>query len=169
MAANNDLLDLEQIKQLKTRYCRFVDTKQWARLRALFTEDVRFEGLGSAPTGATLDMFITGISTRFRDAVSIHYCPNPDIVMTGPDTARAIWSMMDYVQWPTGFSPREAPDATGFRGYGHYEEEYRRQGNEWKIAFLRLTRIRIDPIGAGDPQPTPRLLGLSPNWLGLPT
>lgn len=169
MAHATDLLDLEHIKQLKARYCRFVDTKQWERLRALFTEDVRFEGLGSAPMGATLDMFITGIATRFRDAVSIHYCPNPDIVITGPNTARGIWSMMDYVQWPVGFSPREAPDATGFRGFGHYEEEYRRVGTDWKIAFLRLTRIRIDPLGAGNPQPSPGLLGLSPNWLGLPS
>jgi len=163
----DDLRALEQIKQLKTRYCRYVDTKQWDLLRELFTTDVRFEGLGSAPSGATLDMFITGISTRFREAVSIHYCPNADIVLTDADTARGIWSMMDYVQWPAGFSPREAPHASGFRGYGHYEEEYRRVEGTWKIAFLRLTRIRIDPVGAGDAQPSPGLLALSPDWLGL--
>lgn len=163
----DDLLAIEQIKQLKTRYCRYVDTKQWDPLRALFTADVRFEGLGSAPRGATLDMFVTGISTRFREAVSIHYCPNADILLTGANTARGIWSMMDYVQWPAGFSPREAPSARGFRGYGHYEEEYRRVEGTWKIAFLRLTRIRIDPVGPGEAEPLPGLLALSPDWLGL--
>jgi hypothetical protein len=27
------------------------------------------------------------------------------------------------------------------RGYGHYDEEYRRVDGEWKIASMRLTRI----------------------------
>ena len=165
--ALDELAAIEHIKRLKTRYCRYVDSKQWARLRGLFTDDVRFEGLGSAPNGATLDAFITGISTRFHDAVSIHYCPNADIVLTGANTARGVWSMMDYVQWPAGFSPREAPNARGFRGFGHYEEEYRCDDGVWRIAFLRLTRLRIDPVGIESPEPAKDLLALSPDWLGI--
>ncbi len=165
--ALSQLLDIEQIKQLKARYCRYVDTKQWEHLRALFTPDARLEGLGSAPSGATVDIFINGISTRFKDAVSIHYCPTPEIRLTGADSARGVWSMMDYVQWTNGFSPREAPNARGFRGYGHYEEEYRRVGETWKIALLRLTRIRVDPIGANEAAPSQGLLAVSPDWLGI--
>ena len=161
------LFDIEHIKQLKARYCRYVDTKQWEHLRALFTVDARLEGLGSAPNGATVDVFITGISTRFKDAVSIHYCPTPEIRLTGANSARGVWSMMDYVQWPEGFSPREAPNARGFRGYGHYEEEYRRVDDVWKIALLRLTRVRIDPIGPNEATPSKGLLEVSPDWLGI--
>ena len=36
------LSDLEQIRQLKARYCRFIDTKQWTRLAGLFVEGTRF-------------------------------------------------------------------------------------------------------------------------------
>jgi hypothetical protein len=33
------LLAVEAIKQLKARYCRYLDTKDWAAWRALFTDD----------------------------------------------------------------------------------------------------------------------------------
>jgi hypothetical protein len=160
------LMDVEQIKQLKARYCRFVDTKQWQRLRTLFTEDARFEGLGSAPSGADVDGFVEGISTRLHDAISIHHCHMPEIVFTGPATARGVWAMMDYLEWPAGASPREAPGHRGFSGFGHYEEEYRKDGAEWKIAFLRLTRLRIDPLADGNPAPRPGMLTASDDWLG---
>lgn len=37
--AATTLLEIEAIKQLKARYCRFLDTKQWDDWRALFTDD----------------------------------------------------------------------------------------------------------------------------------
>ena len=40
--ANQMLLDIEAIKQLKARYFRYVDTKQWDDLKALFTADARW-------------------------------------------------------------------------------------------------------------------------------
>ena len=158
--------DLEAICQLKARYCRFIDTKQWDGLHALFAPDARFEGLGSAPSGADLQTFVTGISTRFRDAVSIHHCHMPEIRLTGPDHARGVWAMTDYVQWPAGFVVAEVPGHPGFHGYGHYEEEYRRLSGSWRIAFLRLTRLRFDALPAGHPAPLPGRLQASPDWLG---
>ena len=44
-AAARRALDLDAIHQLKARYCRFIDTKQWDRLASVFTADARFEGL----------------------------------------------------------------------------------------------------------------------------
>ncbi|NKT12177.1 nuclear transport factor 2 family protein, partial [Rhodococcus hoagii] len=29
-------------------------------------------------------------------------------------------------------------------GYGHYVEEYRKAGDDWRIASMRLTRLRTD-------------------------
>jgi hypothetical protein len=157
--------DRDAIGQLKARYCRFIDTKRWAALRGLFTADARFEGLGSAPGGADLDTFITGISTRFRDATSIHHCHMPEIRFLGPDSARAVWAMADYVQWPEGFAVRETPGHPGFHGYGHYEEAYQKGADGWRIAFLRLTRLRFDALPVGHPAPLPGLLQASANWI----
>jgi hypothetical protein len=35
----------------------------------------------------------------------------------------------------------------GFRGYGHYHEEYRKAGGRWRIRRLRLTRLKVVPLG----------------------
>ena len=162
------LLDLEQIRELKARYCRFIDTKQWQLLRSLFTDGARFEGFRAAPTGADADTFVRGVSTRLKDAISVHHCHTPEIVFTDASTARGIWAMMDYLEWPSPVNLPEAPEAPaarGFYGFGHYEEEYRKIGDDWKMHFLRLTRMRIDPLPEGRPAPGPVLLAASPGWL----
>ena len=33
------LLEIEAIKQLKARYCRYLDTKDWQAWRGIFTDD----------------------------------------------------------------------------------------------------------------------------------
>ena len=73
--------------------------------------------------------------------------------------------MMEYLQCKNGFSPREAPDHHGFCGYGHYEEEYGRSDDGWKISFLRPTRLRIDPLPLDTPLKQLDLVKASPTWL----
>jgi hypothetical protein len=81
----------------------------------------------------------------------------PEIAFTGPDSARVIWAMHDLVELPEGFGGfghyEAAERSRGFAGYGHYEEEYRRVGAEWKISFMRLTRLRVDAL-TGEPGPS---------------
>ncbi|PYM19022.1 MAG: hypothetical protein DMD81_04615 [Candidatus Rokuibacteriota bacterium] len=65
----------------------------------------------------------------------------------------------------------DAPDAPGFHGYGFYEEEYRRVQDEWKLSFMRLTRLRVDPPKPRDTTQVATLgpgsgwLRPSPDWL----
>lgn len=157
--------DLIDILRLRSRYCRYIDTKQWVRLRALFTADARFEGFGSAPDGADADTFVKGVSTRLGDCVSIHQCHTPDIAFQGTDQARGVWAMYDLLQWPRPIALKEAPEAAGFSGYGHYEESYRREAGVWKIEFVRLTRLRIDPLPAGSPPCIGSFRAASTDWV----
>lgn len=157
--------DRTSLCELKARYCRYVDAKRWEDLRTLFTPDARFEGLGSVRQGGSLDEFIAGIATRLGPAVSVHHCHMPEFRFLDADHARGIWAMMDYVQWPPGTPVQEVPGYEGFWGYGHYEEAYRRDDGRWRIALLRLTRLRFDGIRAGHPAPRPGRLSLSPDWL----
>lgn len=159
------LSDLEDIRQLKARYCRFIDTKQWDRLAGLFTPGTRFEGFGSAPTGADEKVFVAGISKRLAEVVSIHHCHTPEIAFTGPDRARGLWQMMDFLQFPADAPPREAPDAGGFVAFGYYEEEYVRAADGWRFAFLRLTRLRVDPLPKSHPAARPGFIAPTPDWL----
>jgi len=160
------LSDLEDIKRLKASYCRLLDTKQWSRLHALFLPEARFEGFGSAPSGADAAAFIQGVSTRLQDCITIHHCHMPEIEFLDATNARGIWAMMDYLEWPGGYSPREAPgQQRGFFGYGYYEEAYRKVSDRWLFTSLRLTRQRIDALPADHPAPMKGLLSPSTDWL----
>ena len=51
------------VRQLKARYCRFLDTKQWERLKELFAADARFDGFTSVPDGSDPTTFVNALST----------------------------------------------------------------------------------------------------------
>lgn len=160
-----DLLAIQAIGQLKAKYCRFVDTKQWDRLATLFAPGAKLDGFGSAPDGSDAVAFVAGIGKRLANVVSVHHCHTPEIRLEGPDRARGIWAMMDYLDFGEGQGPAEAPGSRGFVGYGYYEEEYRRIGGVWLLAYMRLTRQRIDPLPANHPRPLPGRYAPTPDWL----
>lgn len=159
------LQDREAIKELKARYCRFLDTKQWDRLAALFAPECRFDGFGSAPSGATPEQFVAGIKSRLGPVLSLHHCHTPEIAFTSADTARGIWGMDDFLDFPEGSPPKEAPDARGFRAWGYYEEEYRRVDDVWKFTFMRLTRLRVEGVPHDAPRHSPGRLPPTKEWL----
>lgn len=132
------LVHLEELRRLKARYCRYVDTKQWDAWRGVFTENVEFAGLSAA--FASLDEFISVQKERLAEAVSVHHCHTAELELTGPVAAKGIWAMCDYVEYPW------KPERRGFVGYGFYEEEYRLEADGWKISRLRMERLRIDPL-----------------------
>lgn len=165
--AAETLVDREKIKTLKAQYCRFLDTKQWTRLRGLFLDEAVFEGFGSAPTGSTVDQFVAGASGRLRNALTVHHCHMAEIAFDGPDRARAIWAMVDVVEFLDGKSPVEVPGARGFTGYGHYEDEYRCVDGVWKFSSKRLSRIRIDPIPDDRAPALTNRLKVHPDWTGF--
>jgi hypothetical protein len=148
----NELIDIENIKRLKSRYFRFLDTKQWVAWRSLFTDDCEFPD-GRHPSA---DALVAWLASERETAITVHHGHTPEIALTGPDTARGIWAMNDYVEFDAPAASGPAKGYRGFVGAGHYEEEYRKIGDEWKISSMRLTRLRI--IGLTDP-PTPRLEG----------
>lgn len=159
------LLDIEDIKRLKSRYCRYIDSKQWHLLPTLFTDDVCFDGFASAPTGSDGAAFVLGVSARLGPAVTMHHCHTPDIVFADEHNARAVWAMADYMEWPEPIGLPEAPQARGMQGFGHYEEAYRRVDGVWKMAHLRLCRMRIVPLPADHPQQTAPVSPAALGWL----
>jgi ketosteroid isomerase-like protein len=142
----NDLVAIEEIKQLKARYFRFMDTKQWGAWLDVFTEDcTMWVEDQSDVTHQGRDAFVGAISAILADAVTTHHGHMPEITIdpraSGDATASGIWAMFDYVQIPL-------PDGEtlGLQGYGHYLETYRREADgQWRISSMRLERLRIDP------------------------
>jgi ketosteroid isomerase-like protein len=139
--AIHQLLDIEQIKQLKARYFRLVDTKQWDEWGKVFASDAVLE----IPEGDLVHRgraeIVANVSTVMEHLRTVHHGLMPEIEITGPDTARGVWAMSDYVEWPSEDGTR-----VGLRGYGHYVEEYVREDGQWCIARSRLERLRVDPL-----------------------
>jgi uncharacterized protein (TIGR02246 family) len=129
--------DIEAIKQLKARYFRTMDTKDWDGMRQVFADDVVTDTTasgGNVITGA--DEFIAFLRQTLADAVTVHHGHMPEIEITSPTTATGIWALEDRVRWAAG----------GIHGFGHYHETYVKT-DEWRIASLTLTRLRMDPEG----------------------
>ncbi|HEY3654698.1 MAG TPA: nuclear transport factor 2 family protein [Steroidobacteraceae bacterium] len=141
MNVSEVLLDMEQIRALKARYFRFVDTKKWSDLRALFTDDATVLFIEGFDTPKPIEEGMTFITGVFDNAVvTIHNGHMPEIEILDADNARAIWQMQDHLYWP---STRDNPlGISELHGAGHYHETYRRENGEWRIATLKLTRLR---------------------------
>jgi len=137
--------DIEAIHQLKARYFRYLDTKRWAELRRQFTDDARFGGTNKPFSGA--DEFVAMTAARLQPAITIHQGHMPEIVLTSDHTARGIWAMFDWVEFDTPIAEGRGKGWRGYTGYGHYEEEYRKDAHGvWRISFMSHTRIRMNPV-----------------------
>jgi hypothetical protein len=137
--------DVEQIKLLKARYFRLLDTKQWDAWKDVFTEDLaitveRDRARDSQPAPLAVqpqgrEGFVEALRVTLGDYPTVHHGHMPEITLTGPDTARGIWSMEDVVEFA---------DGRVVYGYGHYHEDYRKEAGTWRIAKLHLSRLRMD-------------------------
>ncbi len=130
------LLEIESIKQLKARYCRHLDTKDWASWRSLFTDDFRSdtsEAGGKVIVGA--DPFVAFTRKSLGDRATVHQVHAPEIDVTSPTTAQAVWALEDVVRLAPGVN---------LHGYGHYTETYTKVDGRWLIAESTLTRLRED-------------------------
>jgi len=131
---------IEAIKQLKARYFRTLDTKDWVGFRGVLTDDVEIdttEDAGGEPSVGA-DVFIPRLLEAIGEATTVHHGHMPEIELTSPTTAQGIWAMEDMIRWPSG-----APIGA-MHGWGHYFETYRKQPEGWRIATLKLTRLRVD-------------------------
>jgi SnoaL-like domain len=142
MSDSAALLAIEEIKTVKARYFRFIDTKNWNGLRQLFAEDAVLDVSDDLPgcviTGA--EQFVDTVSNLLADAVSVHHGHCPEIELTSAVAARGIWPMEDSVWWPqSSLSPMKA-----FHGYGHYYETYQHSRAHWVIKTMQLRRLRVE-------------------------
>jgi hypothetical protein len=128
--------DIEAIKQLKARYCRLLDTKDWAGYRQVLTDDVVMDTTASGgDVIAGGDPFLDFLRVALAGAVTVHQCHTPEITLTSPSSADGIWATEDRVRFP---------DGSDLNGFGHYHETYEKSDGAWRIKSSRLTRLRMD-------------------------
>jgi len=143
VVANEDattLLAIESIKQLKARYCRYLDAKDWAAWRAIFTDDFlgdTSQAGGKLIAGADDFVAFTRNNIGRPGQATAHQVHAPEIELTSATTARGVWALQDVV--------RLAPGVT-LVGYGHYHETYENVRGKWFIKSSKLTRLREDIV-----------------------
>lgn len=132
---------IEAIRNLKARYFRLIDTKQWEELAEIFAPDLQI----IAPDGKVWlqggEAYAGSLKFGLTSAVSCHQGLGGEVEIVDADNARAIWAMQDVIEWEERH-PREGWKS--ILGRGHYHETYRRENGAWKIATLTLTRLRLD-------------------------
>jgi uncharacterized protein (TIGR02246 family) len=137
--------DIEAIKQLKARYFRTMDTKDWAGMHQVFAPDVVIDTTeDGAPLIEGRDAFLEFLEPMLAEVTTVHHGHMPEIEVTSGTTATGIWAMEDHLWWPEG-SPLQH-----LHGYGHYHETYVKLAEGWRIRSLKLTRLRRDFVLAED-------------------
>ena len=137
-SAVNALDDRDAVAELKARYFRFLDTKDWSRFHGLFLPDAHVDvSADGGPVFDRTDVFVGFLVATIGSTVTVHQGHMQEFRLTSATTARATWALEDLLTFPIG----SGVDAHGF---GFYEETYEKVDGEWRIASLRLTRLRMD-------------------------
>jgi len=143
----NELSAIEEIKQLKSKYFRMMDGKNWQAWRTVFSDDMVLDVDATVPdqqgnviktptqTGATA--VVAFVSDLLKDMKTVHHGHMFEITLTSETTAEGVWAMEDIVESPNG----------KLQGYGHYHEKYIKINGQWYIQYSHLTRLRLDMTG----------------------
>ena len=131
------LIDEREIRDLALRYCRALDTKDWALLDEVFVPDATGQ-LGSPTTLVGIE----AIRDRIRTALahlddSQHLVGNHEIAVDGDAATHRCYLQAQHI--------REA--ATGGPNYivaGRYEDRLVRTDVGWRIAHRTLTVMWTD-------------------------
>lgn len=135
-----DLVQIEQIRQLKARYFHTLDQKRWDEWEQVFCADAHID---TTEEGSPLidgrKAFREFLQPILEGVTTVHHGHCSQIDLTGDDTATATWSMEDHLWWP---------DGRHLWGTGFYLEQYRKgRDGRWRIQEMKLRRIRTEVDG----------------------
>ncbi|MBM3672300.1 MAG: nuclear transport factor 2 family protein [Actinobacteria bacterium] len=137
------LLAIEEIKQLKARYFRCMDTKDWDGFAA--STGRRRQAAALAPAvgkAAAYAVFtpdaVMGVRGAANGAKRRELAEERAAAGRVSRPAASEPMGEDMLRWPEGAPLGE------MHGYGHYHEEYEKHDGRWHISKLVLTRLRVD-------------------------
>lgn len=146
-----ELKAIEEIRQVKARYFRGLDTADSELVRGILAKDCVLEYTGCCTDPKSGRDFFPAMNIVVRGStawsssglaamgvVSVHHVHNDEISITGEATARAVWSTTDRL-----FMPAEA-EFSVMTGYGYYFETYEKIAGSWKIKTLQIERLRVE-------------------------
>ena len=147
MSTADRLLAIEDIHQLKARYIRCMDTKDWVCWGGVFAPDFHFKaGALEWHTGKEMvdSTHLTGLFDRVK---TVSHAYTPEIEILSPTTARGIWSVDFLHYWPVGTGGQPtgqeiAAPGTWNHTDGYYHDTYVKIGGRWFIQSEEIESIR---------------------------
>lgn len=123
------LLERERIKELKARYFRALDTKDWALFGDCLTEDVegRYSGgqLNFDAKEPLVNFMIEHLSAA--TLLTMHHGHHPELEIAENNLqATGVWYLQDMVI--------DLESKTRLYGAAIYQDEYRVEKGQWKIS-----------------------------------
>lgn len=137
----DDLVQLRLIEELKYRYLRAVDQKDWELLADCFVaegEAIYGGGVHHLEGRDAIVDFLRGVLDRDAVATS-HRCHHPEIELRDDGTAVGIWALEDRVV--------DTEFGITLRGAAFYTDEYVRTDDGWKLRSTAYKRTfeEIEP------------------------
>ena len=139
----NELLEIEQIKQLKARYLRGLDTNDWDTFAGSMTEDCRGRYNGGKLSFDSREEIVAFMRDNLSGdkVLTLHQGHQPEVEIIDESHARGTWYLQDLV------IHLEA----GIRLYGSaiYRDVYRKINGDWKISETGYQRVfeAVEPLG----------------------
>jgi len=130
------LSDLEDIRTVKHRYFRSIDTADLETLSSILAEDVTIDYRGGnyRVTLQGRENMVEFIANSFHSGfVAMHHGHMPEITLTGEDTAEGIWYLEDIVL--------SLETKTHTAGSAIYRDRYVREADGWKIKHSEYDRV----------------------------
>jgi hypothetical protein len=150
------LMAIEEIRHLKARYFRYVDSHDWEGFRSILEDDIVFAApqppAGPAGNGmfsltdpiVGAEAVVAWVSRMLEPVHSCHVGYMPEIEILSANEARAIWGMEDVLRSANRLA----------HGYGYYRETYARRDGIWRIKtwslFYKSMEVR-DLASTGSP------------------
>ena len=150
----DDLVEIEQIKRLKHRYCRCLDQKRFDELAELFAEDATASYGGGVRelSGRTAIVEWVASVMGSTSMLTIHQVSQPEIDLVGPDEATGSWALQDVVVLTDA--------GLTIRGASYYADRYAKIDGRWLIRHTGYKRI-YEEMAPRDPGVT-----LTASWWG---
>ncbi len=147
-----DLVEIEAIKQLKYRYARLLDTKDFDALSDLFVDEATASYSGGQLSYDGRDAIIGFLRSALGSTsmLTSHLVGQPEIELTGPDSATGRWALQDMVI--------VVGQSVEIRGTAFYEDRYVKRDGTWKFEHTGYRRV-YEEMG-----PRPPELAITASW-----
>jgi hypothetical protein len=129
-------LDYEQIKTLRSRYFRAMDTGNGELLASVLADDITTDLVGSnyrIRYNNKKDFVAFVTSSLNSDSIAQHFATNPEIEVLTDTTARGIWYLQDWAL--------HIPSRRIRRGSAIITDTYEKIAGAWKIKTYRYDRV----------------------------